>query len=398
MNTRLFWLSLLLVLAAILAWNPTHTDATQAGTIWSYCISDGSGPTVYVSRSFDSGMSAAARTFNGSSIAQQFNEYLKGRFDLRSSQSSCSGSHYNGYGPSDAESARQDFIAKLRKQNTQVVELPDWTYVRDEVAIKASFALHGVQGDYVNPEGGLPLDHFYCISESFQNTVFYNEPIVAQSNINVSETSIPWFGYLQQKYSFKGDFRCSIYTGPQSRLYLNARLAGARAAGKKLVNTGWDFRTAKPATQAQAPQDDDREPPPRPAGQRPAPSVQVRDLAAKEVTPALTLCRSNRAILQAYDCVCLQVKIYEYRIAHPADTLNGTPTLASFFDGKGFECAKCLSDSMAKVEAREKAKSAGLRQPAAQDCVAEKFVTMLHARPIPSQAPAELNAAIKACQ
>jgi hypothetical protein len=53
---------------------------------------------------------------------------------------------------------------------------------------------------------------------------------------------------------------------------------------------------------------------------------------------------------------------------------------------------------MAKVEAREKAKSAGLRQPAAQDCVAEKFVTMLHARPIPSQAPAELNAAIKACQ
>jgi hypothetical protein len=101
---------------------------------------------------------------------------------------------------------------------------------------------------------------------------------------------------------------------------------------------------------------------------------------------------------RGYNCACLQTKIYDYRIAHPADTLNGTPTLANFFDGKEFQCDKCINDSMAKMLAHDAAGTAGLRLPAAQDCVAQKFVASLHENPIPSQAQAELDGAIRACR
>lgn len=101
---------------------------------------------------------------------------------------------------------------------------------------------------------------------------------------------------------------------------------------------------------------------------------------------------------QGYDCGCLQVKIYDYRVAHPTETLKGTPTLASFFDGKEFECDKCINGNKAKYFARDQAKIAGLRTPAAEDCVAEKFVSLLHANPLPLRAKEEVDSAIRACR
>jgi hypothetical protein len=124
----------------------------------------------------------------------------------------------------------------------------------------------------------------------------------------------------------------------------------------------------------------------------------VRDIASKEVSSALRFCQNDRAMSQGYDCACLQVKIYDYRVAHPAETLQGTPALASFFDGKEFECDKCINGNKAKYFAHDQAKSAGLRTPAAQDCAAEKFVSLLHASPTPSRAKEEVDSAIKACQ
>jgi len=53
------------------------------------------------------------------------------------------------------------------------------------------------------------------------------------------------------------------------------------------------------------------------------------------------------------------VKIYNYRVAHPAETLKGTPALASFFDGKQFECDKCINGYKAKYFAHDQAKIAG---------------------------------------
>jgi hypothetical protein len=182
-------------------------------------------------------------------------------------------------------------------------------------------------------------------------------------------------------------------------MYLNARLAGARAAGKQIVNTGWP--PANFTATAEAPNDrykDNDQPLQRPGTNQAASSTQVRDIAAKEVTPALAYCQSKRPMARGYNCACLQAKIYDYRIAHPADTLKGEPTLASFFDGKEFQCDKCINDAMARMLAHDAAGSAGLRLPAAQDCAADKFVAALHANSIPSQAQAELDTAIKACR
>ena len=65
---------------------------------------------------------------------------------------------------------------------------------------------------------------------------------------------------------------------------------------------------------------------------------------------------------------------------------------------KSSNCDKCINDAMAKMLAHDAAGSAGLRLPAAQDCVRQKFVASLHANPVPSQAQAELDTAIKACR
>lgn len=395
MNTRLFSISLLFIITTVILFAPAQSSATQSGTIWVWCFSDGSNPTVYFSRPFDSGMNANAGTFNGLSLGRQFTEYLKGRFGTKG-QASC-GHGTNSVSQAAASLRVQEFMAQMRQQNKQVVEVTDWNYMRDEVAIKASFNTPRAQGAYVDTEGGLPDDHIYCISEPFNNTVYYAESIALANPSH--NPSIGYFRFLQQKYSFKGNFTCPILNEPHAKLYLNSRLAGARAGGKQIVDTGWPAAT--PTTTAQVPNDryqDNDQPVQRPTANQATPSTQVKAIASKEVTPALTYCQNNRAISQGYNCACLQVKIYDYRVSHPAETLRGTPTLASFFDGKQFECDKCINASMAKYFARDQAKIAGLKTPAAQNCAAEKFVSLLHSNPIPSHAKEELDSAIKECR
>jgi hypothetical protein len=394
MNTRLFFLSLLLVIATVILFASTPSGATQSGTIWTWCASEASTPIVYFSRPFDSGLSAHSRTLNSLSLARQFSEYLKGRFDVKTN--AFCGSGVNGTDQAAASQRVQDMMAEARRQNKQVVELSDWNYIRDEVAIKASFNTE--LGGYVNVEGGLPADHIYCVTGSSNNTIYYTEPI-RMTNPSYNP-SVDYFRFLQQKYSFKGaDFSCPILNEPQEKLYLNARLAGARAGGKQIVNTGWP--PAASTTAAEVPNDryqDNAQPAQKPTANQPSPSAQVRNIAAKEVSAALVYCHNNNVIGRGFDCACLQVKIYEYRIAHPADTLQGTPALASFFDGKLFDCDKCVNAYLAKDLARNEANRAGLKTSAAQDCAAEKFVAALHANPIPSRTQEALAGAIKACR
>jgi hypothetical protein len=393
MNTRPFLISLVLGIIAAIAFLPTHSSATQSATVWAWCMSDPSAPTVYFAGPFDSGMSAQSRTFNGLSLGRQFAEYLSGRYDTRG-DASCS----HGASSIDQAAASQrmrEVMAQMRQQNKQTVEVSDWNYLRDEVAIKAS--LNTPRGDYVNVEGGLPPDHMYCVTDSFNNKVYYAEPIALTNPSH--NPSAEYFRFLQQKYSFKGNFKCSGINEPQAKLYLNARLAGARAGGKQVVNSGWP--PANFTTTAEAPNDrykDNDQPAQRPTANQPTPSAQVRDIAAKEVTPALTYCHSNNAMQRGYDCACLQVKVYDYRIKHPAETLRATPTLASLFNGTVLEPEKCITDAIAKRLAHDAGYSAGLKLPAAQDCAAEKFVASLHANPVPAQAQAELDAAFKACR
>jgi hypothetical protein len=363
--------------------------SAQTNTVWSWCLSNSLQP-VYVSRPFDSGMKRGP-SFNGTSLGRQFAEYLRGRFDIKTT-ASCSTA-----GATDQASVAQrvqNYEADLRRQNMQVVELTDWNYIRDQVAIDASFDPKG-DPTYINVEGTLPQDRFYCVSDTFQNTVYYAEPMRTTSP-DTSTPSVAFFNMLQQKYGYKGQQTCLLSSEPRATLQLKARLDGARAAGKKVVSTGWP---AAGSTTAQIrPQDNDNEPVRKSTVNQPAPSAQVRDIVTKEVSPAIAFCQATRALLVAYDCACLQVKIYQYRIAHPDDTLKDTPALARFFDGKLVDCEKCMTEARAKMEARNRAVSAGLKLPAQEDCVAEKVVSLLHANPVPSLAQSQLESAIKACR
>jgi len=395
MNRQLFLISLVLWIIAAITFMPPHSSATQSATIWAWCMSDTSAPTVYFAGPFDSGMSSKTRTFNALSLGRQFTEYLKGRYDIKG-DASC-GRGANSLDQAAASQRMREIMAQMRQQNKQTLEVSDWNYLRDDVAIKASFDALRSQSDYVNVEGGLPPDHIYCVTDSFNNKVYYAEPI-AWTNPS-DNPSVGYFRFLQQKYSFKGTFRCPGINEPQAKLYLNATLAGARAGGKQVVNTGWP--PANFTTAAEAPNDryqDNDQPVQRPDANQPTPSAQVRDVASKEVSQALSYCHNDRAMGRGYDCACLQVKLYDYRIKHPAETLRATPTLTSLFNGTVLQPEKCITDAIARRLAHDAAFAAGLRLPAAQDCAAEKFVASLHSNPVPAQAQAELDAAFKACR
>jgi len=394
MNTRLFLISPLFVIIAAIALIPTHTSATQSSTIWAWCMSDTSMPTVYFAGPFDSGMSSKTRSFNALSLGRQFSEYLKGRYDIKG-DASC-GRGANSLDQAAAAQRMQEIMAQMKQQNKQTVELSDWNYLRDDVAIKASFDALRTQSDYVNVEGGLPPDHIYCVTDSFNNKVYYAEPI-AWTNPS-DNPSVGYFRFLQQKYSFKGTFRCPGINEPQAKLYLNATLAGARAGGKQVVNSGWPPANFSETTQA--PNDrykDNDQPSQGPAANQPTRPTQAQAINAV-TSQAVASCAHDPAMLRAYTCTCLQLRIHDYLAQHPAVMVSGTPTATSLLAGTAYEPEKCINDSIAKTLARETSNSAGLKSPAALDCAAQKFVTALHANPIPSKAQAELDGAIKACR
>ena len=395
MNTRIFFLSLLFVFATIILFAPTHSKATQSATIWIWCMSDSPGATVYFAGPFDSGWSARAPTFNGLSFGRQFAEYLKGRFNTQG-DASC-GHGVNSVDQNAALQRMQQVMTQTRQQNKQVVELSDWKYLRDEVAIKASLDAPRGQGDYVNVEGGLPPDHMYCVSDTFNNTVYYAEPIALTNPAN--NPSSDYFKFLQQKYSFKGNFRCYGINEQQAKLYLNSRLAGARAGGKQVVNSGWP--PANFSTTAQVPNDryqDNDQPAQKPVTKQPTSSAQVQAIAGRIANEAMATCSHDTVMLRGYACDCLQLRIHDYLAQHPAETLSNTPTAPSLLAGTAYQPEKCITDPIASRLAHDLGVSVGLKSPAAQDCAAAKFVTALHANPVPSKAKAELDAAFKACK
>ena len=367
---------------------------TQGGTLSVACISDPSDKVIYVSRVFDSGLSAKSPVFNAQTIAEQFGEYLKGKYDLKADPDKSSCMH-GVTTQADVNKRLQDILSRVGREGKQIIEVSDWNYVRDETAIKESFKGRTLDTASNNPRGGLPYDRIYCVSESFQNTVYYTGPYPKNTN-KMTDWSIAFFKDLQQKHSFKGNFDCKFETDPHSKLMLDARLAGARAGGKQVVNTGWRFDPAKASAQTTAPErDEDREPASRPAANQPTASVQ--QIANKLGMQVAADCGRDTVMSRAYSCNCLATQIHDYLTHHPTETLN-TPTVASLLARKDYQAETCINDPPARTVARETASSAGFRSVAVLDCAGAKFVAALHANPVPSQAKAELDAAIKACR
>src|SRR5690348_7431662 len=70
-------------IVAAFAFVRADSSAAQSATVWTWCMSSASAPTVYFAGPFDSGMSAKSPTFNGLSLGRQFAEYVQGRFDIK---------------------------------------------------------------------------------------------------------------------------------------------------------------------------------------------------------------------------------------------------------------------------------------------------------------------------
>jgi hypothetical protein len=204
--------------------------------------------------------------------------------------------------------------------------------------------------------------------------------------------------FLRKRYGFEPqvDATCTpLNTVREAERNLKARVGGVRANNHKAVETGWKYdptaKITRPAPRPTPKEDDDREPAPRPAPK--TPSTDIRDFAQKEGSAALTLCQNDRIMSGAFDCYRVQRTVYNYRIAHAGDAKP--EPLGNLLDK--LDCNECIVDFRVKGWAQSAAQSRGL-QPNAADCVVQRFLTDLHAKPYPARATQIFNGAITACK
>src|ERR1041385_8574169 len=120
MRTRLFFILLLVLVFTAIVVLPNHSTATQSETVWVWCESDTSAPTVYFTGPFDSGLSARSTTFDTTSLGRQFAEYLKGRFATRGNATCGRGA--TGVDQPNALQTMHQLMAQQRAQNKRSEE------------------------------------------------------------------------------------------------------------------------------------------------------------------------------------------------------------------------------------------------------------------------------------
>ena len=271
-----------LALLTLLFIRPSVTNAQ--GTIMGYCASNVGQPVVYFSAIFDTKIPFQVRTLNTNPWASEFNAYLIGRFDLKSNQNF--GGGCVGGRMVDMEESKRKLQNQVRQGNKQVVEL-EWKYTPNPVEL----ALYINNQDAENPPDQRP-NATYCLSESYQGTFYYSGPFETGSAENYSLWNRGFYQTLTQKYGFKGNSICNSIALDLGRRLFAALNEGARAGGRKVVDTGWKYDPSTVATKPAAPRDDDPEPAPRPAA--PKPTNQSREAAVKELPESKAFCLKTR--------------------------------------------------------------------------------------------------------
>jgi hypothetical protein len=102
----------------------------------------------------------------------------------------------------------------------------------------------------------------------------------------------------------------------------------------------------------------------------------------------------------AFDCYCVQHMVHNYRIQHANEVAPGSQpeALANLFGEDKIEASQCIRDYRVKMWAKSEAQSRAHLKPDQADCVAERFVTSVHAQPYPGRADAIFNETVKACR
>src|SRR5262245_64390863 len=84
-------------------------------------------------------------------------------------------------------------------------------------------------------------DHTFCVSDVYQNTVYFTGPVATPPPVSMSYWVSGFTQFLKGKYSFQGRVYCNMGTADIGRRLVNAHLDGARAAGRKVIETDWKY-------------------------------------------------------------------------------------------------------------------------------------------------------------
>jgi hypothetical protein len=360
MTTRLVFLTLLTLLFI----QPSTTNAQ--GTIMGYCASNVGQPVVYFSAFFDTKIPSQVRRLNTTQWASEFNAYLKGRFDLPSNQNfggGCVGGRLV-----DMEESKRNLENQVRQGNKQVVEV-DWKYTSNPIEV----ALYVNNRDPETPPQQRP-NATYCLSESYEGTFYYSGPFETGNAENYSLWNRGFYQTLTQRYGFKGNSICNSIALDHGRRLFAALSEGARAGGRKVVDTGWKYDPAAAATKPAAPKDDDPEPAPRPAA--PRPTNQARDAAVKELPESKAFCSKDPMLSVVFNCDNFARSVYNYRTEHPTDA---SPLASLIAADKVY-----LADAIDNTRVDNWVNKRGLAQHLDQkviNCVSQNVIVTLQKKP-----------------
>jgi hypothetical protein len=353
-----------------------------------YCMAE-SGGIVYFSALYDTKLNQPVR-ISSSYIAREFVEYLKGRYEFTpqgNDPASCGVLKNSAL----AEASKRQFETQARQANKQVIET-DWRFVPEDEIVAASYSHIGE--DVVQVVAlKRKITHTYCVSEPFQGTLYTTGPIETGAAVNLSLWYRGFSQLLTQKYSFKGTVHCNIGSLPEITRILGARVGGARAAGRQVVDTRWKYDALAVASGNTTPakRDDDPEPVQRPTP--PPPSASARDLAAKEMPESVAYCKRDAALSAVFNCDRFGRVVYNYRIAHVNETRE---PVASLVAAHKLNCAECIDNTRVSLWVSQRANTDKL-ETKVTNCVTQNVIVTLYKTPEAERLMDFYKQAVAAC-
>jgi hypothetical protein len=356
----------------------------QDALLKSYCASDTGQPVVYFSEVFDTGLHKYG-FHDDQPVDNEFNEYLKGRFDFKGNETYPVGCPFFD-SVSQAEASKRDLQNQMRQANKQVVEV-NWGFKPNEIEIALS-AVPRTEHEANGPPRPRP-SHTWCLSDTYQGTVYSTGPF--DTDQNWAQWYQGFNRFLKEKYSFPGRVECKVTTLSDARRLMNARIEGARAAGRKVVDTGWRYDPTTAAVPKAKPKDDDPEPAPqRPAA--PSPSQQTREAATREIADSAAYCQKDPAMSAFFNCQYFSRSVYSYRIAHPGDTQS----IASLVAGEKLNLSECIDNMRVMFWVKDRAAAQKL-SPQVTNCAVQNVITALNKKPQVGRLKEFYNEAVAAC-
>ncbi|HTO72795.1 MAG TPA: hypothetical protein VMJ30_03200 [Gemmatimonadales bacterium] len=376
-------LAVSLLLVDLIASPPLNA---QGPTGRAFCIADPNSPTAYVTPVFDDKLKAGS-AYRSKVMSYEFAQYVKGRFGSQTSDP-LSASCQSYVDAAQAEVGKQVYEKPVVDSKRKLV-MVEWGYRPDPAEVQFSYtAVRTDANEPQLPRG--PNDRGYCVTEQFPGPLYHSAVFPAPAAINVAEWQIAWMKYLAAQYGYKGEVYCSDGSRGNATRMMAARVEGARAGGRKVIDTGWQYQ--KQVVEGPKP-DPDPEPVKAAGAAAAAAPPQVRDIAAKDGAAALTTCQNDRMVSGAFDCYSMQRAIYNYRMAHPP---TGGEPLEVLLVNDRFDCTQCFDANKTEMWASNRAMSNGYTLDKSQ-CVGPKFVTLLKAKPYVNRVGELFNEAMKGC-